>query len=401
MHTTLHLPANALPLLQEPGEEIPAKAKDRAWSVQGLVGYVCTHFRPDATFAYVAVSQQVATNLTPFVYRCIIQTAKYLVATRDLPLTFRRKGRDTGKIPISFWADSSAMNANPGSWGGFCANAAAPPTLDPNQPYKNMTTEKSTSAPVLWKQLSPRKFADSSAGAECVLASHAIKPLIAMRMVLTELNLLWDSPTPLCMDAMAAMQSSRMERITFPSKYMSTRIAMLRQTIRGGLADPFKVSTHDNCADIFTKPLVGEKFVEMRAKVLGLNYVKSTNATPPPSPTPTPKDTSQSHQRNPKKVSFSVPARGAAQLSHEHQHGNEYSSDVTGDGARTMSDSDDDGNGTISGTDGHGVHHHYYPWTNPWPYLAAAPPAPGPMPAPAPSTVAPAEPDPVAPNEPP
>ena len=53
-----------------------------------------------------------------------------------------------------------------------------------------------------------------------------------------------------------------------------------------------KVNTNDNLADIFTTPLVGDKLLEMRAKVMGL---------------PTHK--------------------------HEQHHGNEYFPDETGDGA--------------------------------------------------------------------
>jgi len=70
-----------------------------------------------------------------------------------------------------------------------------------------------------------------------------------------------------------------------------------------------KVGTNSNLADIFTKPLVGEKFLVMRARAMGLNpHVPQKGAAP------------------------AADNRNAAQLARENQHGNEFSSDVTGDG---------------------------------------------------------------------
>lgn len=172
---------------------------------------------------------------------------------------------------------------------------------------------------------------------------------------------------------------------------------MCRKAAIDGLADMFKMHTSNNPARIFTKLLVGEKFREMRARVLSLLYIeprpKAQNAEANFSIPPPP-------QTDQQKTSVGTTNKSAAQLSHEHQDGNECSSDVAGDGASAMSDSDDDDYYYyhISATDGSGVTSHFYirQANNASPFLAPVPPA-GPAPAPVPVPVAPAVSAPVAP----
>ena len=52
-------------------------------------------------------------------------------------------------------------------------------------------------------------------------------------------------------------------------KYMAARYAIMRESVRAGEVVLRKVATQDNLADIFTKPLVGEDFQRLRARVLG------------------------------------------------------------------------------------------------------------------------------------
>jgi hypothetical protein len=159
----------------------------------------------------------------------------------------------------------------------------------------------------MWKTLNPRKPADSSAGAEGVLATHAVKALISLRIVLAELHLLIPEPTPLFMDALGTMNGVKMEQVSNASRYMAVRLAMIRQAIMDGLADMNKVGTNSNIADICTKPLVGAKLEEMRAKAMGLDTRGQRSAE-------------------------TTASRGAAQMARDRQQGNEFSSDVTGDG---------------------------------------------------------------------
>ena len=55
-----------------------------ARSVLGLIGYIACQHRPDACFAYVALSQHVANNFTPYTLNAIIRAATYLSTTKGL-----------------------------------------------------------------------------------------------------------------------------------------------------------------------------------------------------------------------------------------------------------------------------------------------------------------------------
>jgi hypothetical protein len=71
------LPVGSLDQLTTVAAEVGQEVKKAAWSVHGLSGFMAQHYRPDVIMAYVAVAQQVAHNLTPYVYRCIAQIARY------------------------------------------------------------------------------------------------------------------------------------------------------------------------------------------------------------------------------------------------------------------------------------------------------------------------------------
>lgn len=187
------LPGDALELLKVKGTEVPPLVKKAAWSVFGMTGFLSVHVRPDTMFPYVVVSQQVATNLTPYVFRCIVQIARYLGATRHLPLTYRRvvptdPDNKDPQMPFVFYADSSSQNADPGSWGGYGAKLLAPPATNGSSP-------EACTALVVWRALTPRRLADGTVGCEGILATHALKALVGWRILMAELGLLPEGPT--------------------------------------------------------------------------------------------------------------------------------------------------------------------------------------------------------------
>ena len=76
--------------------------------------------------------------------------------------------------------------------------------------------------------------------------------------------------TDLFMDASVVLSGVSMDRVSRESRYLATRLAMLRQAVADGVITLRKIDTHVNLADIFTKPLVGAALKRLRALVLGL-----------------------------------------------------------------------------------------------------------------------------------
>jgi hypothetical protein len=290
------MPPDALTRMRDEAEEVGPKVKTATWSLFGMIGYLCVQMRADAMFAYVSISQRVGRNMTPYVFRLIIQLGRYLESTRELPLTFRRSGGGhhhggggggggaggggyaggaggaggAEAREVAFWADSSANNGDPGSWGGYCANT-------PNSPG---TEAEPTSGVVLWRALTPRRLADGTVGCEGILATYALKALIGQRVLLQELGLLRTGPTRLMMDALGTLRGVEMERVSQASKYLATRVAMLRQAVRDNVMEMVHVPTDGNLADIFTKALVGKAFHRLRAMVMGLAPGQTESAMP-------------------------------------------------------------------------------------------------------------------------
>ena len=73
------------------------------------------------------------------------------------------------------------------------------------------------------------------------------------------------------------MAGVAMDRVTRESRYLATRLAMLRPAVADGIITLRKIGTKTNPADIFTKPLVGETLRRLRALGLG-HHVEALGA---------------------------------------------------------------------------------------------------------------------------
>jgi len=147
------LPGNGLAGLRAAGPEspvLPDSERDAYWSMHGLSGYIVGKARPDGQLGFIATAQQFALNFNPYVRARVVQLAAYLIDTRDLALTFRKRpGNATdGILQLEVWSDSSALNGPEAgrSWGGGCTGVPG-------------------SGLVSWKAHAPKKPADSSGAA--------------------------------------------------------------------------------------------------------------------------------------------------------------------------------------------------------------------------------------------
>jgi len=228
--------------------------QSEARSIVGLGGFIACNLRPDAFFAYVAITQRIAHHFTKQVWHATLRWAHYLVNTRELRLTYRY----TDEPRWCMHSDSSLVNTDGGgSYGGFAFG------LEGNSGY------------VDWRCIVPRMLSDSSAGVELIMATLATKSMLGYRMLLKELRVLPEGPMPLYLDAKAVIQGADMEKVTREMRFMAVRYAMLRQVVDDKKIELKKVDTEWNRGGIFTKPLVGEAFLRGRAMALGLSVERA------------------------------------------------------------------------------------------------------------------------------
>ena len=140
----------------------PVELQEAARRIMGKGGWIVTMVRPDGFFAYTALATQLATNFTRAVWEGVLQWAHYLVATKALRLTYRRPPHGAKWVTFS---DSSLLNAGDGAhFGGFCSGYEGSGILN-------------------WRCFVPRRLSDSSAAAELVVATSALKWMLGQRML--------------------------------------------------------------------------------------------------------------------------------------------------------------------------------------------------------------------------
>jgi hypothetical protein len=110
----------------------------------------------------------------------------------------------------------------------------------------------------------------SSTEAEHSAAVEAVKEIMWLRQLLTELGFPQLEPTPIFEDnasmiTLAQDYSGNHKRV----KHYITRINFLIEQVKAGVVEFTHVATVDNIADILTKPLGPDQFLHLRPLLLG------------------------------------------------------------------------------------------------------------------------------------
>jgi len=131
---------------------------------------------------------------------------------------------------------------------------------------------------IAWKSILPREPVDSTGAAELRLCTHALKYVVAIRMLQSELDLgvAPTGPTTFATDAAAVVNGTALERVGRTSRWQAARYGMMRWGIETRSIELTKKDARLMVADILTKPLTGELFYTLRAAILGLPQEATT-----------------------------------------------------------------------------------------------------------------------------
>jgi hypothetical protein len=174
---------------------------------------------------------------------------RYVAGTLELGLTYSSKGPD----PLKLVAYSDA------DWGGCVSTGRS-------------TTGMAlflAGAVVDWSSHRQSIVALSSAEAEYVAASDTSREIIWLRRLLAALGHAQEEATPLHIDNSTAIHMTDDERGDARRKHINVRYHYIRSVIGTKEIHPQWVSTDQQLADIFTKPLQRPKFIELRSRNMG------------------------------------------------------------------------------------------------------------------------------------
>ena len=244
---------------------VPAKDSSNMLDLQtypymSLVGsllWVSTRSRPDVSFI-VGVLCRAMTKPTMAHWNSAIRVVRYLKGTRDLSLVFSKEinvcSRGSSILSLAGFTDSDYAG--------------------------DLSTRKSTSAYaflryglISWGSRLQELITLSSMEAELVAACNATKHGSFLKQMIQELGLEKDDPLPLFGDNQACLSwVNTDDMVSRRTKHIDVRYHYIREAIQSGLISFSYVNTHDNLADLMTKPLPFATLVKFR-EALGLRFV--------------------------------------------------------------------------------------------------------------------------------
>lgn len=207
----------------------------------GSLMYLAIGTRPDIAYALSTVSQYLESP-DKIHWNAVKRILKYLRGTVDFGLTFEANPR----LKIQAYSDADYAG--------------------------DVETRKSTSGGVFklggstisWFSQKQRTVALSTTESEFIAAAEAIKELIWLRRLITEITKQEIVKPKLFIDNESAIKLLKNPEFHKRSKHIDVKYHFARDNVKKGLLELEHVPTKEQQADIFTKPLLKEQFCYLR-----------------------------------------------------------------------------------------------------------------------------------------
>ena len=237
------------------GEDSPSTEADKEEmasipyrSLVGALMYIMIGTCPDISFAVGCLSRYLI-NPGKRHWDQALRVLNYLRATRNLVISYSRNS--SNGLTLRGFSDSD--------WAGDKDGSRS------TSGYVWMLS----GGPISWKSRLQPIVALSSTEAEYITVTAAAQEGIWLRRVMGELGFEQVGATDLAVDNEGAIALSENPQAHPRTKHIRLRYHFIRQYVQEGVIKPYYVSTHKNIADIFTKNLPKDKFLELR-QAMGL-----------------------------------------------------------------------------------------------------------------------------------
>ena len=228
-------------------KKVASVDKTKFRSLLGELQYLASSDRPDICYA-VGMLSRCQEWPDEACMHDLEQVAIYLYKTADLGITY---GRITGDTTLSWLfgmsdADWSLSNSTSG-WSFTFSNAV-----------------------VSYGSKKQHSIALSTCEAEIMASSLAACEAVFLRNLFEFLGLAMDGATLLYMDNTGAERVATNYVNHNLAKHMARRDLKVRELVDAGIVKPTHVSSKENLADIFTKPLERRTFQGLRNKLMNI-----------------------------------------------------------------------------------------------------------------------------------
>jgi hypothetical protein len=251
-----------LPLLHKDLEGIERKLQWNYRSIIGMMNYLSGSTRPDIS---MAVHQAARFSNCPMLTheKGVMRISRYLIATRDRGIVFRpdmMKG-------LELYVDADFA----GNW----------KKADKDSPENCLSRTgyifKYNNCPIVWKSQLQTEICLSSAEAEYVAMSQALRQTLPLIHILKEFNCVfpevaYSTPTFNCKvfeDNTACISIADSDKFTPRTKHIALKYHWFKEYAKRKVFDIMYISTTEQLADYFTKPLERVAFLKFRKLVNG------------------------------------------------------------------------------------------------------------------------------------
>jgi len=223
----------------------------------GSILWVANMTRPDIAYycSRLAMYCKNPTKRHEYYALCVVG---YLLKTKDMSITYGGKLRvplGMDELPEGYMESLGLHTYHDSSWGRDI------------QPFGGYVIMLNSGA-VHWGARKVRTIPDSTAEAETAVASRASKDTVAVRMVLGDLRIGIQGPTPMLGDCRATRDIIVKPGSTQRTKYFERATLLVKRLFMTRIVVPILIRTDDMVADIFTKALPRDKLAKCRTYML-------------------------------------------------------------------------------------------------------------------------------------
>lgn len=241
------LPTGLLPGKTE--DPVNEDRRRRYQKALGLLMYLACTTRPDLSHS-VSYLSQFSSNPTEEHWRLVVHLLRYLKGTRDYCLSFG--GSSTQPSIIAYSDADYAQNSDRKSFTGFVLKLSE------------------GDSPVIWKSRKQTCVTTSTVESEYVAACTTSKDVVWLRLLLSELSFPQLTSTPLFIDNFGALTLTKDNTFHQRTKHIAVQYHFTREQVELGTIATVHVSSEENLADVFTKPLPAPRHLYMTRR-LGLH----------------------------------------------------------------------------------------------------------------------------------